>query len=64
MTATNRPSRIAGVNGGTAILAAAICLVALVGIGTLTGSATITLLTTAAITAGVVAALRILPPDH
>ncbi|MBF6172326.1 hypothetical protein [Nocardia blacklockiae] len=65
MTATKHSlSRIAGVNSGTAILAATICVIALLGIGVMTRSAATTAIATAAITAGVVAALRILPQDH
>ena len=57
-------ARLAGVYSGSAILAAMICLIALLGIGVMTRSAPTTAIATAAVTVGVVATLRILPHDR
>ncbi|WP_084654672.1 hypothetical protein [Nocardia altamirensis] len=62
MTSTDhRPTRIAGVESGTAVLAFATCLAFSIGIGFLTQSAVTTVLACLSIAAGLALVLNILP---
>ncbi|PXX60887.1 hypothetical protein DFR70_10978 [Nocardia tenerifensis] len=56
-----RPTRIAGVEPGTAVLAAATCLALTVGVAALTQSVVATVASCVSIVAGLALALAILP---
>jgi len=59
----NRPTRIAGMEWGTALLAVATCLLFAAGIATITHSVATIAIAAASIAVGVALALRILRPN-
>ncbi|MET8652017.1 MULTISPECIES: hypothetical protein [Nocardia] len=62
MTVTDeRPTRIAGVEAGTAVLAAITCIAFTIAIAVLTQSAVVTALAGSSIALGLIVALMILP---
>ncbi|WP_245839453.1 hypothetical protein [Nocardia donostiensis] len=58
----NRPTRIAGMEWGTALLALATCLMFTAGIATMTRSVATILIASASIAAGLAVTLKILRP--
>ncbi|MBH0781597.1 hypothetical protein [Nocardia bovistercoris] len=59
-----RPTRIAGVEVGTAVLSSVSCLAFAIAVAALTGSAGLTLLAVSSLLVGIMVALSILPSER